>query len=298
MFWHYLRTDARRRIAFFGLLLGVAMSLGGGGVAQAGTDSFCNQWVGQYGICQGPTHTLTASRGWNQTGGAGCGGARDTSYYCANPAGCHSYAGISLRTPAARHRSSASRYLVGYSTWGSTPAPAWCDPGTTYAVAGPISTAAADLAGVPALERKKEQAPARVAALWPTADAATARRFSTPKGDGWVLVLPAEKKVCTAVPDADGYGYGCQSFSDARTLGSLSTLEDEDAERGTGDVAFGIVAEGSKGLKVTRRDGSSRTVAPQDGVIVVELGADDVAVSLDAADASAVKAQRWSVGRR
>lgn len=301
MFWHNLRSGARRTTSST-IVLGIGLALaGGGGTAQAGTDSFCERNVASNEICSGPTHTLTASRGWNLTSGTGCGGAlKDSLFYCATPAGCHAYNGLTLRTPGIRHRSITAKSMKGYSTWGSTGEPSYCDPGTPYGVAGPISAAANDLAGVPALaERRKEQAPAAVAKLWPTADASAARRFSTPRGDGWILVVAADRKVCIAVADAgNGYGYGCQSYGNARTIGSLTTLEDADATKGTGDLAIGVVADGSKGLKVTKRDGTSRTLVPVAGVVVTELGSADTDIALDAGDEAAVRAQRWSVGRR
>ncbi len=300
MFWHNLLHAKRVRALLIALLSGAAVAMGaGGGVAVAGTDTFCVGSVASGEVCPGPVHTLTASRGTNESSGSGCGGALNTKYACATPAGCHSYAGVYLRTPAIRHRSSTPKNMRGYSTWGSTPQPTNCDPGSWYGVEGPVSEAAVDLSGVPVLERKKEQAPAAVAALWPTADASKARRFSTPDGEGWVLVVPADRKVCVAVEDPiDGYGYSCQSYADARGRGALTTLEDDDATRATGDLVVAIVAEGSQGLVVSRRDGTSRTVAPQAGVVAVELGAGDVSIALDAGEASELKPQKWSVGRR
>lgn len=291
---------ARFRTPLLAASLGVVAVLGlAAPAANAGTDSFCSGSVLANSVCVGPTHTLTASRGTNQTYGAGCGGAyADGLYYCATPAGCHTYTPDRLRRPAIRHRSTTSKTMSGYSTWGSTDAPASCVEGTPYRVAGPLADAAADLPGVPVLDRAPESAPRAVADLFPGADASKARRFDVARGSGWVLVDPSTKQVCLAVEDPGvGYGVSCQGYGAARLRGSLSTLEDADATTAEGDLAIALVPEGSKGLTIGQSDGSSRTLPAQDGVVVAELSGRDVTVALDAADEADVTAQKWAVGR-
>lgn len=279
--------------------LGLALLLGtafGGGVAQAGTDSFCNQNVASGTVCTGPNHTLTAVRGWNNTSGTGCGGAVGYgSYYCATPAGCHTYSAGNVLVPGIRHRSITAKNMSGYSTWGATGAPSYCDPGSPYAVAGPVGDEAAYTDGIPVLARPVTKAPADVADLTTGADASKARRFETPGGSGWVLVDAATRRLCVAIDDAGtGYGYSCQRLGDARATGSLQTLEDDDLASAAGDVVVALPPEGVDAVSIERVDGSTRKVAVQAGVAVVTLTAKDAAVEVArASDAPAgTKAQR------
>lgn len=304
MFWH---TRLRRpggpiRAALFALLFSATVALGGASSAQAGTDSFCsNTKVYADTTCPGPIHSLTAVRGTNNGTGAGCGGVVNYGrFYCATPAGCHTYNGSSLWEPSIRHRQSSYRYMSGYSTWGSTGPPTNCDPGTPYRVSGPLAMAASDPAGVPVLEERNDStAPDDVAALLPGADPDEARAFTTPLGDGWVLVDPTTRRVCVVVDDAGtGFGQSCQGYNQARLRGSLTTLEDDDETTADGDVVIAVVPEDSEGLTVERRDGTTRELAPVDGVVVAELGTKDTAVALDASADADVTAQRLTMGAR
>ncbi|MDO9353279.1 MAG: hypothetical protein Q7T55_06270, partial [Solirubrobacteraceae bacterium] len=284
------------RRLFTAVALGLVFFSGGAAPAAAGTDTYCYQKVGVNFVCAGPTHTLTGSRGTNTESGLGCGGEVYGMYSCGAPTGCMAYNGAAIRTPAIRHRSSVPRMMQGYSTWGSTPQPYNCLPGTPYRLAGPVTTA--DPAGVPVLEdRAAEAAPADVAALWPNADPSVARHFDTPLGDGWVMTVPADRKVCVAieVPDT-GWAYSCQGYNTARLQGTVMTIEDSNLSTPKGDLAVALPAEGSDGLQITRRDGSVKTVADVDGVSAIVLGANDTTVALDPAEeADGVKAQRFSI---
>lgn len=305
MNWHISqrRTHGRRHAALAALLFGFALALlTGGGVAQAGTDAFCSQNVASGTVCPGPSHSLTGSRGTNNGSGAGCGGAYSYgSYYCADPAGCHEYEGLYVLTPGIRHRSSTTKNMSGYSTWGSTGAPSSCVHDSVYsavAVAGPVSRAAAELDGVPVLQRDQVTAPRRAAALVPQADPAAARRFTTPHGDAYVLVDPASREVCLVADDqGTGYGVSCQSYNRARLSGSLSTFEDDDVMTAKGDVVIALMADGVDGLDVTRTDGTTRRVAATGGVVAVTLGATDRGVELDTNTDAGVPAQKLSMRR-
>src|SRR5688572_18884205 len=83
---------AAARSLLLSIVLGTAF---GGGAAMAGTDSWCGGcWVAPGTADYGPSHSLTAARGTNHDTGSGCGGAYAYgSYYCADPAGCHTYSG-------------------------------------------------------------------------------------------------------------------------------------------------------------------------------------------------------------
>lgn len=297
--WEGLRRLRHRghlvvRALALALVLGATV---GGGVAQAGTDSFCNQSVAAGATCLGPTHSLTAARGWNNNGGAGCGGALGyAQYFCATPAGCHTYTGLTLLSPGIRHRSSTAKSMSGYSTWGSTAPPAYCDPGSAYAIVrGPVAEESAYADGIPVLDRPAEDAPAGVANLIKGADPARARRFSTPHGSGWALVDTSTSRLCVVVDDAGtGFGYTCQRLSEARATGSLQSLEDEDGDSADGDVVIALPAEGVDTVSVERRDGTTRAVKVDDGVAVFTLTAKDLAVAVEKSDSApgSVKAQR------
>lgn len=266
----------------------------------AGTDAFCSSCsVGGGSQYTGPQHSLTASRGTMLTAGySGCGGAVGYgNYYCADPAGCHTYAGSTLLTPGIRHRSSTAKTMNGYSTWGSTGPPDNCSWTSVYSVNGPVEAAAAEPDGIPVLDRATSTAPKAVGALVPGADSDAARRFSTPAGNGWVLVDGTQRQICLVVEDGDtGYGYSCQRFGDVRTAGTLATLEDGDATTGKGDIVVALAPEGVDEVSVERKDGSTRRLAVTQGVAVGTLGAKDDEVTLPTSDdaPAGVKARRFS----
>lgn len=287
---------AAARAILLSIVLGTAF---GGGAALAGDDSFCGGcWVSSGSYTTGPTHSLTATRGTNQSTGSGCGGAVSYgSYYCADPSGCHTYSGNNMLTPGIRHRSSGGKPMSGYSTWGSTGAPGNCVYSSVYSVGGPILAAAANPDGVPVLDRAVSDAPAAVGALVPNADRRAARSFQTPAGEAWVLVEPEGRLICLVVDDrGTGYGYSCQRVGAVRAAGTLATLEDADVTTGLGDVVIALAPEGVDALKVKRRDGAVREVAVKGGVAVTTLGSKDEEVTLPVAeDAPAgTKARKFS----
>ncbi len=267
----------------------------------AGSDAFCSSCsVGGGDQWLGPDHSLTASRGTMLSGGgySGCGGAYGYgSYYCADPAGCHTYSGNNVLTPGIRHRSSTSKTMNGYSTWGSTPPPSNCRYTSVYSVGGPVTAAASNPDGIPVLDREVSSAPSELAELVPAADLKSARRLATPKGDAWVLVDPERREVCLVVDDeGTGYGYSCQRFGDVRTAGTLATLEDDDASTGKGDVVIALAPDGVEDLEITRKDGTTRRVAVIAGAAVATLGANDDEVKLPASGEApeGVKARKFS----
>ena len=296
------RKTARTGRAFArALLLSIVLGTAfGGGAAMAGSDAFCNNCsVGGNVQWPGPNHSLTASRGTMLTAGySGCGGAVGYgSYFCGDPAGCHTYSGVNVLTPGIRHRSSTSKTMDGYSTWGSTAPPSNCSWVSVYSAPGPVTAAAANPEGIPVLDREVATAPADVAELVPGADLKAARRFSTPKGDAWVLVDAGQRQVCLVVDDeGTGYGYSCQRFGDIRSAGTLATLEDDDVTTGKGDVVIALAPQGVDELEVTRRDGTKRRVAVSAGVAVTTLTAkdDEVALSVSEDAPKGVKARRFS----
>lgn len=305
MFWltSRRRVRSRGRLSLCAFLIGLACSFGiSAPAAHAGTDYFCSgQNVPSGSVCWGPSHSLTAVRGTNNTSGSGCGGARDYgSFYCATPAGCHTYAGIFQLYPGVRHRSSTSKNMSGYSTWGSTGPPTNCVTGTPYAVAGAVTSSPAYVEGVPVLERDAAVAPAEVASLVPGADPAAARRFDTPHGAAWVMLDMTTRLVCVVADDAGaGYGTSCQRLGEARSLGSLSTFEDADTTTAAGDVVIALTPEDVDAVEVTRADGTTRELPAQGGVVVTTLGPKDRAVTMDPApEAEGQVAQRLVMARR
>ncbi len=268
----------------------------------AGSDWFCNGCSvapGSYAI--GPNHSLTASRGTNLSSGSGCGGAVGYgSYYCADPTGCHTYAGAYVLTPGIRHRGSVSKPMQGYSTWGSTGPPSNCVYTSVYSTGGPVSAAAANPDGVPVLDRQAVVAPDAVGDLIPKADRRAARSFQTPAGTAWVLVEPESRLICLVVDDrGTGYGYSCQRLGTVRAAGALATLEDADATTGRGDIVIALAPDGVEELRIKRRDGVVRTVPAVGGVVVTTLTGNDDEVTLPIANDAPVgtKARRFSAAR-
>lgn len=268
----------------------------------AGTDAFCSGcYVPPNAVWVGPNHSLTAVRGTNLSSGSGCGGAYGYgSYFCADPAGCHTYSGNNVLTPAIRHRSSLYKPMNGYSTWGSDGPPSNCTYGFVYSAGGPVEAAASEPAGVPVLERDTVTAPADVAALVPDADPDAARSFETPAGDAWVLTDNAQRLVCLVVDDeGTGYGYTCQRGGDVRNAGTLASLEDDNEKTGKGDLVVALAPEGVEELKVERVDGEVREVPVRRGVAITRLTAADEQVVLPKSEDApkGVKARRFSAVR-
>lgn len=303
------RSARWRRTAHVGracvrlLLLAVAITTGvGAGTAAAGTDSFCVGCTVSSGLeVLGPSHSLTASRGTNNHGGVGCGGAWSYgSYYCGTPSGCHTYSGSNVLTPGIRHPYGSWRSMNGYSTWGSDGPPSYCSYSSVFAVGRAGAPSAAKPEGIPVLDRAEVEAPKALGEVFPGGALSAARTFSTPAGDGYVVVDAEKRLVCLALDDrGTGYGYSCHRTADVQAAGILVTLEDADGSTAAGDLVVAVAAEGVDALEVGRVDGSSRRVPVEGGVVVATLGAADRAVTLPvAADAPAgVKAQRMVASR-
>lgn len=297
------RTARLGRVSVRALLLSIALAAGfASSSAYAGTDAFCNNCTVSAGlVVYGPAHSLTAVRGTNNSGGAGCGGASGYgSYFCATPAGCHTYSSGGVYTPGIRHTWGSWRSMNGYSTWGSDGPPSNCGYSFVYGVGGPISAAAKQPEGIPVFERDAARAPKDVAALVPAADLSAARRFTTPVGDGWVLSDPEQRLVCLVVDDGGtGYGYSCNRLGEVQAAGTLVSFEDEDGASAAGDIVIAVAPEGVDGVEISRASGGTRTVPVERGVAVATLDADDRVVTLPkAADAPAgVKARRLVAGR-
>lgn len=299
--WRHTARVGRASVRTLLLAFTLAIAFGGA-AAQAGTDSYCSGcWVSSGVSVYGPTHTLTASRGTNNTSGAGCGGAYNYgSYYCGEPSGCHTYNSGAMLTPGIRHRGSTGRYMDGYSTWGSTGPPSNCGYSSVYGVGGPISDAARNPGGIPVLDREAVTAPAALGELVPKADLRAARTFATPAGTAWVLIDPELRLLCLVVDDrGTGYGYGCQRIGEVQAAGSLSTLEDGDPADAAGDIVVALAPAGVDALLVEGNDGSVRRVPVERGAVVTTLTAKDEVVTLPKAeDAPAgVKARRYVAAR-
>lgn len=286
------------------LLLTFALALGSGGTpAQAGTETWCPScWVSSGLVVYGASHSLTASRGTILSGGGyGCGGAYNYgSYYCGSPAGCHTYSGSNVLTPAMRHNQGSGRSMQGYSTWGSDGPPANCGYAYVYGVAGPVTDAAQNPDGIPVLDRDTVEAPDALAEFVPKADLDAARLIDTPAGDAWVVVDAGSRLVCLVVDDrGTGYGYTCQRIGEVQSAGALSTLEDDDPTTAEGDVVIALAPDGVDELSVKRKDGSVRKVPVEQGAVVTTLTAKDEAVALPKADDApeGVKARRLVVAK-
>lgn len=297
------RTAQAGRACFRLLLLAIALTVGfGASSAYAGADAYCAGCTVSAGLeVAGPGHSLTASRGTNNGGGVGCGGAVGYgSYFCGVPSGCHTYSGGTGLTPGIRHPYGSWQSMNGYSTWGSTGPPGNCSYSSVYAAGSGASASARNPDGIPALDRAAVQAPKALREVFPGADLTAARSFSTPAGDGWVVVDAGQRLVCIAIDDRGaGYGYGCQRTGQVQAAGTLVSLEDADGSTAAGDLVIALAPEGVSGLEISGRDGSTRHVPAQGGVAVSTLGAADVAVTLPvAADAPAGVTARRLVAAR
>lgn len=269
----------------------------------AGTDDLCNWcWVAPGAASTGPAHTLTGVKGTTSPSSLwGCGGAVGYgSYFCGVPSGCHSYNGNGgVQTPGIRHRNSEWRQMDGVSTWGSTGPPSNCTYSYVLSASADGPVEAKDPAGVAVLDRPVVTGPRDLGDLFPGADLGRARTFSTPLGDGFVVVDPGSRLICLAVDDAGtGYGYTCRRFGEVQSNGILATLEDDDVTTGRGDVVVAIAPDGVEELRVGREDGTTRRVAVNAGVAVTTLTGRDEKVTLPRSDNApeGVKAQRFRVG--
>lgn len=269
------------------LLAFTAAACFGAGPAWAGTDFYCSGCTVSSGLeVTGPSHSLTGSRGTNNSGGTGCGGASSYgSYYCGAPSGCHTYSGSYVLTPGIRHPYGSWRSMNGYSTWGSDGPPSYCSYSSVYAVGRDGAPSARDPEGIPVLDRSAVRAPKELDQVFPRADLAAARTFSTPAGDGYVVVDAEKRLVCLAIDDrGTGYGYSCHRTGEVQAAGILVSLEDGDGSSAAGDLVVGVAADGVEALQVGRADGTTRTVPVEGGVAVALLGASDRSVALPAGE--------------
>jgi len=248
------------------------------GSARAGTDSWCNQDLPSGWICSGPAHSLTASRG-SAAAGLGCGGAVDYgSYFCASSYGCHTYSGNNVLTPAVWNPNGGGAVAVsGYSTWGSTGAPAGCPRGSALALVRGMAGVPPAIASLPLFQRStspQDAAPADVQAVLPGYSASSTRAFNTPYGWAWASVDQTTGDLCLAASDHDaGYGVTCGSPSAVAGRGLVGVFETGRASA-QGDAVIGVLPAGV-GVAVVGGNSAQRSGLEAPGVVARQLKAGD-----------------------
>jgi hypothetical protein len=260
-------------------LVALALILCAAGSARAGSDNFCVTNVGSGGVCTGPSHSLTASWGSDNSndGGQGCGGALNYgSYFCATVYGCHVYSGANVLTPAIKNPNGHTITMAGYESDGVTGAPAGCPHGSALAMvqgtAGSVPPALADMPVFQEPATAADAPPPAVQAIVRDTSVAGTREFATPDGPAWAAVDGSNGDLCLVASDGtDGYGVTCGAPGVVADRGLVGVFEGPGAST-NGDAVVGVVPADTS-VAVTGVAEAQRVRASSHGVVARELSA-------------------------